>query len=79
MENFAKSYEAAQRTLEARQLAYDYAKARYEEGLMNAFDFSQAQARVDNAAAEVIRNKYNYIFRIKVLEFYFGLPIRLDR
>lgn len=79
VENFAKSYEAAQRTLEARQLAYDYAKARYEEGLMNAFDFSQAQARVDNAAAEVIRNKYNYIFRIKVLEFYFGLPIRLDR
>lgn len=77
--NFAKSYEAAQRALQARQLAYDYAKARYEEGLMNAFDFGQAQARVDNAAAEVIRTKYNYIFRIKVLEFYFGLPITLDR
>jgi len=76
--NNAKAYEAAQRTLEARQLAYDYAKARYEEGLMNAFDFSQAQARVDNAAAEVIRTKYNYIFRIKVLEFYFGLPISLN-
>ncbi len=79
VENFAKAYEAAQRTLDARQLAYDYAKARYEEGLMNAFDFSQAQARVDNAAAEVIRTKYNYIFRIKVLEFYFGLPISLNR
>ena len=79
VENFAKAYEAAQRTLDARQLAYDYTKARYEEGLMNAFDFSQAQARVDNAAAEVIRTKYNYIFRIKVLEFYFGLPITLNR
>lgn len=78
VENNAKAYEAAQRTLEARQLAYDYAKARYEEGLMNAFDFSQAQARVDNAAAEVVRTKYNYIFRIKVLEFYFGLPISLN-
>ena len=78
VENFAKAYEAAQRTLDARQLAYDYAKARYEEGLMNAFDFSQAQARVDNAAAEVVRTKYNYIFRIKVLEFYFGLPISLN-
>ena len=78
VENFAKAYEAAQRTLDARQLAYDYAKARYEEGLMNAFEFSQAQARVDNAAAEVVRTKYNYIFRIKVLEFYFGLPISLN-
>jgi outer membrane protein len=45
---------------------------------MNAFDFSQAQARVDNAAATVIRSKYDYIFRIKVLEFYFGLPIVLN-
>lgn len=78
VQNFAKSYEAAQRTLKARQLALEYAKARYEEGLMNAFDYGQAQARVDNANAEVIRNKYNYIFRIKVLEFYFGLPIRLN-
>jgi outer membrane protein len=78
VQNFAKSYEAASRTLEARRLALDYAKARYEEGLMNAFDYGQAQARVDNAAAEVIRIKYNYIFRIKVLEFYFGLPIVLN-
>lgn len=78
VQNFAKSYEAAQRTLEARSLALEYAKVRYEEGLMNAFDYGQAQARVDNAAAEVIRTKYNYIFRIKVLEFYFGIPIRLD-
>ena len=78
VQSSAKSYEAAQRTAEARRLAYDYAKERYEVGLMNAFDFSQAQARVDNAEADVIRTKYDYIFRIKVLEFYFGIPISLD-
>ncbi len=76
--NAAKTYESAQRTLEARQTAYEYAKERYEVGLMNAFDFGQAQSRLDNAQAEVIRTKYAYIFRIKVLEFYYGLPIVLD-
>lgn len=75
---FDKAYEAAQKTLEARRLAYEYAKERYDVGLMNAFDFSQAQARVDNAEAEVIRTKYDYIFRLKILEFYFGLPISLN-
>ncbi len=75
---FFKSYEAAEKTLEARRLAYDYAKERFDVGLMNAFDFSQTQARVDNAAAEVIRTKYDYIFRLKILEFYFGIPISLD-
>ncbi len=75
--SFAKSYEAAQKTLEARRLAYNYAKERFDVGLMNAFDFSQAQSRVDNAEAELVSTKYNYIFRLKVLEFYFGIPIVL--
>ena len=75
---FYKAYEAAEKTLEARRLAYQYAKERYQVGLMNAFDFSQAQSRVDNAEADVVRTKYDYIFRLKILEFYFGLPIVLD-
>jgi outer membrane protein len=78
VKNFAKTFEAAQKTLEARRLAYDYSKERYDVGLMNAFDFSQAQSRVDNAEADVVRTKYDYIFRLKVLEFYFGIPIKLN-
>jgi len=78
VKNSAKNYEAAVKTLEARRLSYEYAKERYEVGLLNAFDFGVAQARVDNAAAEVIRTKYDYIFRIKLVEFYFGLPLTLD-
>ena len=75
---FFKAYEAAEKTLEARRLAYQYSKERFDVGLMNAFDFSQAQSRVDNAEAELIRTKYNYIFRLKILEFYFGIPISLN-
>lgn len=78
VKSFAKAYQAAQKTLEARRLAYDYSKERYEVGLMNAFDFNQAQSRVDDAEAVVVRTKYDYIFRLKVLEFYFGLPIQLN-
>lgn len=76
--SFSKAYEAAQKTLEARRLAYNYSKERFNVGLMNAFDFSQSQSRVDNAEADLIRTKYDYIFRLKVLEFYFGLPITID-
>lgn len=75
---FEKAYVAAQKTLEARTLSYQYAKERYDVGLMNAFDFSQAQARVENAQADVIRTKYDYIFRLKILEFYFGIPISIN-
>jgi outer membrane protein len=75
---FEKAYEAAQKTLESRRVAYQYAKDRFDVGLLNAFEFSQVQARLDNAEADVIRTKYDYIFRLKILEFYFGIPISLD-
>jgi len=70
-----KSYEAAVSTLESREQAFNYAKERYEVGLMNVFDFNQSQTLYVNAQSEVLRTKYDYIFRTKILEFYFGIPI----
>ncbi|WP_040279176.1 TolC family protein [Psychroserpens damuponensis] len=69
-----KSFEAANTALESQELAYDYAKERYDVGLTNAFDFSQSKLRFDNAKIEVNRAKYDYIFKLKVLELYFGIP-----
>lgn len=70
-----KAYEAAEKTLEARELAYEYSKERYNVGLLNAFDYTQAQNRFEVAQSELVRAKYDYIFKLKVLEFYFGIPI----
>ena len=69
-----QSYEAAQAAINSQELAYAYAKDRYDVGLTNAFDFSQSKLRFDNAQIELSRSKYDYIFRIKVLELYFGVP-----
>lgn len=70
-----ESYDAAISTAEARTLSFKYAKDRYEVGLMNVFDFNQAQTLLVNAQSEVLRTKYDYIFRTKILEFYFGIPL----
>ncbi|WP_291146175.1 TolC family protein [Flavobacterium sp. UBA7680] len=69
------TYESSTITLEARQQAYNYAKEKYDVGLMNSFDFTQAQTLLTNAQSDVIRTKYDYMFKIKILEFYFGIPI----
>jgi outer membrane protein len=75
MINAQKSYEATQKTAEARKLAYDFAKSRYDIGMSNAFEMNQSQILYVNAASDVARAKYDFIFRVKVLEFYFGIPI----
>ncbi|PWA06797.1 TolC family protein [Flavobacterium psychrotolerans] len=70
-----KAYESAVVALDARQEAFNYAAEKYSVGIMNAFDFNQSQTLFSNAQSEVLRTKYDYIFRVKVLEFYFGIPI----
>lgn len=70
-----KTYESAISTLEARQEAFNYAKEKYAVGLMNAFDFNQSQTIFVATQSDVIRAKYDYIFKMKVVELYFGIPI----
>lgn len=70
-----KAYEAAVAADEARAQALEYAQERYEVGLINVFDLNQAQTLSVNAQSEVLRAKYDFIFRVKILEFYFGMPI----
>ena len=70
-----KEYEAAQKSLEAQELSFDFAKARYEIGATNSFDFDQVKNRLISARANVINAKYNFVFRTKVLEFYYGIPL----
>lgn len=70
-----KSYESSVVALESRSQAYQYAKERFDVGLLNAFDLNQAQTLFVNAQSEVVRTKYDYIFKTKVVEFYFGIPI----
>ena len=70
-----KAYEAALVAREAQVQAFDYATERYNVGMTNAFDFSQASFNLENAESELVRAKYDYIFKLKVLELYFGVPI----
>ncbi len=70
-----EAYQSAQTVAAARELSYEYAKEKYEVGMINAFDFNQVQTLHVNAQSDVARAKYDYIFKVKVVEFYFGIPI----
>tara|TARA_B100000459_G_scaffold33671_1_gene16119 strand:+ start:3219 stop:4547 length:1329 start_codon:yes stop_codon:yes gene_type:complete len=68
-----KSYEAAKKSEIARKTAYNYAKERFENGALNTINYFQAQQLFETSQSELIKAKYDYIFKIKVLEFYFGI------
>ncbi|WP_431166701.1 TolC family protein [Tenacibaculum halocynthiae] len=71
----AKTYEAANISLEAQNEAFKNAQVSYDYGSMTQFDFDQVRNRLVNAEGAMIRAKYDYVFKTKVLKFYFGESI----
>jgi len=69
------TYESSLITMEARKEAFNYAKEKYAVGMMNAFDYNQSQTLFINAQSDVVRAKYDALFKMKIVEFYFGIPI----
>lgn len=67
-----KTYEASKVSLEAQEEAFKNAQERYNYGAMTQFDFDQVRTRLVNAQAALIRSKYDYVFKTKVLQFYAG-------
>ncbi len=73
-----RSYDAAQRALDAAQAAYDNAQKRFDLGSISTFEYSTARNTFDQAETSLIRAKYQYIFYLKVVDFYLGREIVLD-
>ena len=73
-----KAYTASKKSLESRELSYQYAREKFELGAMNSFDFTQVKQRFESAQSDLITSKFDLIFKIKVLEFYFGVPLSID-
>lgn len=71
------NYNAAKFSLETSDKAMQWAQVRYEEGMTNMAEYNDARTRLDNAKATMLRNKYDYLFKLKMLDFYMGQPIQL--
>lgn len=67
-----KTYESANISLNAQKEAFRVSKISYELGNSTLFDFDQIRNRLVNAESSLIRAKYDYIFKTKVLQFYYG-------
>lgn len=70
-ENFVAAVEAEKST----KLALDFAEKSYEAGRSTIYDLNNARNNYVNAQSTVSQAKYNYIFSMKLLNFYAGIPL----
>lgn len=72
-----QKYQASVRSFEAAQKVYDFASKRYENGMLQTLELITNQSNLFRATIEKITAEYDYIFKLKVLEFYKGTGIKL--
>ena len=70
-------YLAAKQALDAQRAAFEALRRRFELGSANPVEYASAKASLDIAETQLIVGKYEYLFRLKVLDFYQGRPITL--
>jgi len=72
-----KALEVSKTTVEAQEAAFANAEKRFELGAINTFDYIQAKNQYDSASIRAVIAKYDYIFKVKILDFYLGKPLTL--
>ncbi len=72
------AYQASIKSFSSRKLSFEYAQEKLNLGVLNPYEYSQVKQRYESSQSDLIRSKFDLIFRIKVLEFYFGIPVKIE-
>ncbi|GHT72458.1 transporter [Bacteroidia bacterium] len=70
-----KSYRASQKSVEAAREAFRYAHTKYQTGKSSVYEFTEAKTTLTRSLSEEAQAKFNYVFAVKILDFYSGTPI----
>lgn len=73
----AKTFQSATKQVTARDEAYRMNKQRFENGAINFVDYQVSENNLFQAKSDLLRAKYDFIFKKKVLDFYEGKQIDL--
>jgi len=73
-----KAYQASEKTLNALQVAYDNTNRRYELGAANNYELLESKNRLEQGTNNFSIAKFDYLFKLKVVDYYLGKPLKLD-
>lgn len=68
---------AATEAEKSSKLALDFAEKSFAAGRATVYDLNNARNNYANAQGSVAQTKYNYLFSMKLLNFYAGIPLTL--
>ena len=71
------TFKARDKQVRTAERSFELASKRYEVGVMQTIEWLQNQNNLTRAKIDKLVAQYDYVFKMKVLEFYKGHGIRL--
>jgi outer membrane protein len=72
-----QKFDANKKAVTVAEKSFDLSTKRYNIGMLNTIDYLTNQNNLFSARINVLIAQYDYVFRMKVLEYYKGLGIKL--
>lgn len=70
-------FNSSQKSVEALKESYKYTEQKFDVGMVNTTEYNDAKNKLTAAESNLLQSKYEYVFRLKILDFYMGKPIEL--
>ena len=74
---YMQKFEANKKQVATAERSFDLATKRYNVGLLNSIDYLTNQNNMFSARINRLYSQYQYVFQMKVLEYYKGLGVKL--
>ncbi|MDD2584001.1 MAG: TolC family protein [Bacteroidales bacterium] len=75
--SYYEKYKAAEQNVKAMEESFRYVQQKFDVGVLNATDYTVAKTNLFKAKSDYYQSKYQYVFQLKILDFYRGMPISL--
>jgi len=72
-----QKYFASQKASASTTEAFKYAQQKYDLGLISSMDYNNTKAKLTKTQSDLLQAKYDYVFRLKILDFYRGIQVEL--
>jgi outer membrane protein len=72
-----KIYNASKTSVESLSESFKYTEEKFNVGIVTSVDYSISKIKLTQAQSELLRSKYDYIFKTKILDFYMGIPLSI--
>lgn len=71
-----KKLEASEKSLAAQRAAFENVTKRLNIGASNSFEWETQKTQLENLELSRLNDKYDYLFKVKILDFYLGKPLK---